>query len=164
MLWQHEKLFQAVKVFFVQHCLIYIFVAIDILFENFRKIKYLENNHLNFYSLVNLFKVCLLFTTTAAISAGWHFVHCVSSSHVCSSGGSQRCPCGRIQHGEHTGHHALQVCFIYCRTIRRMHHFHSFMSRLRHTQHFFLCFRFHFHGPCGTTLPPALARHETEQH
>ncbi|XP_076583235.1 NAD-dependent protein deacylase sirtuin-5, mitochondrial isoform X1 [Chaetodon auriga] len=24
-------------------------------------------------------------------------------------------------------------------------------------------FKFHFHGPCGTTLPPALARHETEQ-
>lgn len=24
-------------------------------------------------------------------------------------------------------------------------------------------FRFHFHGPCGSTLPPALARHETEQ-
>ncbi|XP_034387659.1 NAD-dependent protein deacylase sirtuin-5, mitochondrial isoform X2 [Cyclopterus lumpus] len=23
-------------------------------------------------------------------------------------------------------------------------------------------FQFHFHGPCGTTLPPALARHETE--
>ncbi|XP_075441787.1 NAD-dependent protein deacylase sirtuin-5, mitochondrial isoform X1 [Ascaphus truei] len=23
-------------------------------------------------------------------------------------------------------------------------------------------FTFHFHGPCGTTLPPALARHETE--
>ncbi|XP_041696123.1 NAD-dependent protein deacylase sirtuin-5, mitochondrial [Coregonus clupeaformis] len=23
-------------------------------------------------------------------------------------------------------------------------------------------FKFHFHGPCGTTLPPALARHETE--
>ncbi|CAG03663.1 unnamed protein product, partial [Tetraodon nigroviridis] len=23
-------------------------------------------------------------------------------------------------------------------------------------------FRFHFHGPCGTTLPPALAPHETE--
>ena len=22
--------------------------------------------------------------------------------------------------------------------------------------------RFHFPGPCGTTLPPALARHETE--
>nr|XP_046248702.1 NAD-dependent protein deacylase sirtuin-5, mitochondrial-like [Scatophagus argus]XP_046248703.1 NAD-dependent protein deacylase sirtuin-5, mitochondrial-like [Scatophagus argus] len=24
-------------------------------------------------------------------------------------------------------------------------------------------FKFHFHGPCGTTLPPALARHENEQ-
>ncbi|XP_041791450.1 NAD-dependent protein deacylase sirtuin-5, mitochondrial [Chelmon rostratus] len=24
-------------------------------------------------------------------------------------------------------------------------------------------FKFHFHGPCGTTLPPALAPHETEQ-
>ncbi|CAL9695503.1 unnamed protein product [Knipowitschia caucasica] len=24
-------------------------------------------------------------------------------------------------------------------------------------------FRFHFNGPCGTTLPPALARHETEE-
>ncbi|KAG7513771.1 hypothetical protein JOB18_016217 [Solea senegalensis] len=24
-------------------------------------------------------------------------------------------------------------------------------------------FKFHFHGPCGTTLPPALARHESEQ-
>ncbi|KAK5869483.1 hypothetical protein PBY51_024193 [Eleginops maclovinus] len=24
-------------------------------------------------------------------------------------------------------------------------------------------FKFHFHGPCGTTLPPALERHETEQ-
>ncbi|XP_012990349.2 NAD-dependent protein deacylase sirtuin-5, mitochondrial isoform X1 [Esox lucius] len=23
-------------------------------------------------------------------------------------------------------------------------------------------FRFHFHGPCGSTLPPALARHDTE--
>ncbi|CAJ1061214.1 NAD-dependent protein deacylase sirtuin-5A%2C mitochondrial-like [Xyrichtys novacula] len=23
-------------------------------------------------------------------------------------------------------------------------------------------FKFHFHGPCGSTLPPALARHETE--
>ncbi|KAK1896625.1 NAD-dependent protein deacylase sirtuin-5A mitochondrial [Dissostichus eleginoides] len=23
-------------------------------------------------------------------------------------------------------------------------------------------FKFHFHGPCGTTLPPALERHETE--
>ncbi|AWP10512.1 putative NAD-dependent protein deacylase sirtuin-5 mitochondrial [Scophthalmus maximus] len=23
-------------------------------------------------------------------------------------------------------------------------------------------FKFHFHGPCGTTLPPALARHDTE--
>ncbi|KAM4738959.1 NAD-dependent protein deacylase sirtuin-5, mitochondrial-like isoform 1-T1 [Anableps anableps] len=23
-------------------------------------------------------------------------------------------------------------------------------------------FKFHFHGPCGTTLPPALARHESE--
>ncbi|CAG5863061.1 unnamed protein product [Menidia menidia] len=25
-------------------------------------------------------------------------------------------------------------------------------------------FKFHFHGPCGTTLPPALAHHEDEQH
>lgn len=24
-------------------------------------------------------------------------------------------------------------------------------------------FKFHFHGPCGTSLPPALARHETEE-
>ncbi|XP_040041135.1 NAD-dependent protein deacylase sirtuin-5, mitochondrial isoform X1 [Gasterosteus aculeatus] len=24
-------------------------------------------------------------------------------------------------------------------------------------------FKFHFHGPCGSTLPPALARHEAEQ-
>lgn len=24
-------------------------------------------------------------------------------------------------------------------------------------------FKFHFHGPCGTTLPPALARHESEK-
>lgn len=43
-------------------------------------------------------------------STGWYVFSCVPGGHVCSSGGGQRCPRGRVQHGGHTGHHELQVC------------------------------------------------------
>lgn len=45
--------------------------------------------------------------------AGRYFIRRVSCSHVCSSGGSQRRPCGRVQHGKHSRHHALQARVIY---------------------------------------------------
>lgn len=93
-----------------------------------------------------------------SLSAGWHIICCVSSSHVCSSGGSQRSPCGWIQHGKHTSHPALQVRF----NVLSQSQIHYIHTRYRYIQ-FLLCFRFHFHGPCGTTLPPALECHESEQ-
>lgn len=55
--------------------------------------------------------------TVIKLSAGRHLISGVSCSHVCSSGGGQRRPRGRIQHGKHPGHHALQVRFISRRTV-----------------------------------------------
>lgn len=87
-------------------------------------------------------------------SVGGHLLRRVPGGHVCSSGGVERSPCGRIQHGRHTRYHALQVC------LGTITHTHTLVGTRWHLR--FLCFRFHFQGPCGTTLPLALARHETE--
>lgn len=123
-----------------------IVICVEILLEIFSEINYIKVFQFSINSL----------------SAGRHIICCVSSSHVCSSGGSQRSPCGWVQHGKHTSHPALPVRF------NLLSHSQIHASSLLNVMFtistiFLLCFRFHFHGPCGTTLPPALECHEREQ-
>lgn len=81
--------------------------------------------------------------------AGRYFVCRVSCSHVCSSGGSQRRPSGRVQHGKHSCHHALQARVIYFCTMT-----HSLISLHSVDNSFFFSPGSTSTAPVGPPYPP----------